>query len=198
MASDATVTQQAPAERGAHLSHDEVLAAVDALSPEERLKLYAIGCKLRAGTRFASRDLVHEALCRAITGDRHCPKNVPFMAFVVMTMRSIASHDREQRWRIQQLAPTHGEASVAPSDIPANELTPEEHLIEQQSVDTTKQILAQFEDDEEAQLVIMGWADGLRGRELREATGLNQAALDYAIKRVRLRMNKKYPNGWRA
>jgi len=128
--------------------------------------------------------------------DRRCPKDVRFMAFLVMTMKSIASHDREQRWKSLQLVPRHGEVSVAPSDLVADQLNPEEHLIEQQSLDTVKRIHDEFADDPDAQLVIMGWADGSRGRELREATGLDQAGLDYAIKRIRARMKKKYSNGW--
>ncbi len=52
-----------------------------------------------------------------------------------------------------------------------------------------------FEDDPEAQLVLMGWAEGLRGAPLREATGLDQARLDYAAKRIRTRMRKLYPQG---
>jgi hypothetical protein len=118
------------------------------------------------------------------------------MAFLVMTMKSIASHDREQRWKSLQVVPRHGEASVAPSECPADQPSPEQHVIEQQAVDTVKQIHDLFQDDPEAQLVIMGWADDLRGRALREATGLDQDALDYAGKRIRTRMKKKYPNGW--
>jgi hypothetical protein len=196
LTSDATVIQEAPPEGGDHLDHDEVLAAIDALSQEDRLKLDGIEGVLRRGTHFASRALVHEAFCRVIMGDRRCPKGVVFMAFVVMTMKSIASHDREQRWKTLQLVPRHGEASVAPSDCPADQLSPEEHLIEQESVDTVKAIHAVFEDDSEAQLVVMGWAAGLRGRDLREETALDQAGLDYAGKRIRARMKKRYPNGW--
>jgi DNA-directed RNA polymerase specialized sigma24 family protein len=196
LVSDATVIQEALPDGGAHLEHDEVLAALDTISPDDRLKLHAIEGVLLRGTRFAPRGLLQEAVCRAIMGDRHCPKRVPFMAFLVMSMKSIASHDREQRWKTLQLVPRHGDASVAPSDCPADQLSPEEHMIEQQAADTVKQIHDLFPEDTEAQLVIMGWADGLRGRELREATGLDQAALDYAGKRIRAQMRKQYPNGW--
>jgi DNA-directed RNA polymerase specialized sigma24 family protein len=193
---DAAIMQEAPPDGGAHLDHDEVLAAIDGLSAEDRLKLDGIEGVLRRGTQFARRGLVHEAICRVIMGDRRCPKGVSFMAFLVMTMKSIASHDRDQRWKTLQLVPRHGEAPVAPSDLPADQLNPEEHLIEQQSVDTVRQIHDEFPDDPDAQLVIMGWADGCRGRQLREETGLDQAGLDYSAKRIRARMKKRYPSGW--
>ena len=53
-----------------------------------------------------------------------------------------------------------------------------------------------FDDDPEAQLVLLGWQDDLRGAELREATSLNQGQLDYAIRRIRTKMRKTYPQGW--
>jgi hypothetical protein len=90
-----------------------------------------------------------------------------------MTMKGIASHDREQYWKAQQLVPRHGEASVAPSDLPADQLSPEDHLIEKQAADMVRRIHGLFSDDTEAQRVIQGWADGLEGRELRDALGLD-------------------------
>jgi DNA-directed RNA polymerase specialized sigma24 family protein len=196
LTSDATVIQEAPPDRGAYLEHDELLAALDGLTPGDKIKLHAIEGTYLRGTGFARGGLFQEAVGRAILGDRHCPKRVSIVAFLAMTMKSIASHDREQRWKTLQVVPRHGEASVAPSDCPADQLSPEDHLIEQQAVDAVKQIHHLFEDDSEAQLVIMGWADGLRGRKLRDATGLDQDKLDYAAKRIRARMRKKYPNGW--
>ena len=69
------------------------------LSPENRLKLYEIERIALRGTDLSPGDLLHEALCAAIMGDRKCPRDVPFMAFIVQTMRSIASHHREKRRR---------------------------------------------------------------------------------------------------
>jgi DNA-directed RNA polymerase specialized sigma24 family protein len=196
LTSDATIIREALPDGVAHLEHDEVLVALDALSPDDTIKLHRIEGVLLRGTRFAPRGLLQEAICRAILGDRRCPTPVPFMAFLVMTMKSIASHDREERRKTLQVVARHGEPTVAPSDCPADQLNPEEHMIEQEALDTVKKICDLFHDDTEAQLVIMGWADGLRGGELREATGLDQDALDYAAKRVRIRMRKQYPNGW--
>jgi hypothetical protein len=53
-------------------------------------------------------------------------------------------------------------------------------------------IHAVFADDPEAQLVLLGWQDDLKGAELREATDLDQGKLDYAIRRIRMRMAKAY------
>jgi DNA-directed RNA polymerase specialized sigma24 family protein len=196
--SEAIVSEEAPVENGDNLSAEEIGAAFDALLPGDKLKLHAIETVFRGGTGFGPRDLIHESVCRALAGNRNCPRGIPFMAFVVETMRSVAHHDREKRHRTVPLSavPRRRDEAEALPDRASEQLTPEEHLIEREAEDTVTSIHGQFGDDPEAQLVLMGWADGLRGKTLREATGLNQAALDYAGKRVRNRMRKLYPNGW--
>lgn len=177
---------------GEHLGTDEIGPAFDGLSRDDKLKLHAIEAHLLDGTGLGRGDLLREAVYRTLEGERKCPRDVPFMAFLVMTMKSIASHARKKSSRTVVMAdppepPPAGEAESASSPSPEDELI---------SSSVIGEIHAHFEDDEEAVLVLMGWSDGLRGKELREATGLDQAGLDYAIKRIRTRMRKLYPDGW--
>ena len=74
---------------------------------------------------------------------------------------------------------------------------PEQILIEQESEDTVSAIQGCFDGDEQAQMLVLGWSEGCRGKELRELVGVDQAALDYVIKRVRRAMLKRYPHGWK-
>lgn len=196
--SNATVIREAPAKAAECLGSEEIGAAFDGLSAEDRLKLSAIETVFRGGTGFGPNELIYEAVCRALTGSRHCPRGVPFMAFMVETMRSIGHHERVKRRREVPLtlAPRQGGAAEGPPDCASEQLTPEERLLEQESADAVQAIHDLFADDPEAQLVLMGWAEGHHGKALREATGLDQAALDYAAKRIRSRMRKRYPNGW--
>jgi RNA polymerase sigma factor (sigma-70 family) len=174
---------------GEFLGADEIIGALDALSPDDKLKLAAVETIRRRGTGFALGELIHETVCRALVGARNCPRDVPFMAFLATTMRSIANHDRQQRCRVVSRGTDIEEAeSHAPS--------PEHDLMQEQASAAVQAIHSYFGDDPEAQLVLLGWQDGLRGAELREATGLNQGQLDYAIKRIRKKMRKAYPKGW--
>lgn len=186
----ATAIQDAPARD--HLRADEIGPAFDGLSRDDKLKLYAVEAILRRGTGFGEGDLLRETICRALEGDRKCPRDITFMAFLVMTMKSIASHARDKCRRTvvaadppEPVCADRPDAVIAPS--------PEDELI---ATSVLREIHRQFEDDEEATLVLMGWAEGLRGKELREATGLDQADLDYTIKRIRARARKLYPDGW--
>lgn len=90
-----------------------------------------------------------------------------------------------------------------PDHAAADQLNPEEHLMaledeaENKDRDTIATMMGLFDKDEECQLVLMGWMDGLRGKALREAVGVDQARIDYLIKKIRRVMEKRYPNGWR-
>jgi hypothetical protein len=186
--------------RGEFLSTDELIGAVNALSPDDKFKLDAIEGIRRRGTGFGQGELLHEATCRTILGARACPRDVAVMAFLVETMRSIASHDRVQRKRFDAVGGTaqageDGEGWEA--ELPATAPSPEDDLLRKEEVAAVQAIFAEFDDYPDAQLVLLGWQDELRGAALREATGLDQGQLDYAIRRIRARMRKKYPQGWK-
>ncbi|WP_338702070.1 sigma-70 family RNA polymerase sigma factor (plasmid) [Bradyrhizobium sp. 26S5] len=182
-----------PRSETGYLSSEELIGAFEALSPDDKLKLAAIEAIKVRGTRFAQGELVHEALCRALTADRNCPRDVPFMAFLVETMRSIASHDREA-WRRTQALPDGDAAGSA--EAASSAPSPEDDLVQREDAEAIRAIQDCFNDDPEAQLVLLGWQEDLRGAALRDATGLDQGQIDYAIKRIRMKMRKTYPDGW--
>jgi hypothetical protein len=113
------------------------------------------------------------------------------MAFLAMTMRSIASHGRKQRRRLESV-----DAAARDTNPSAMVPSPEDELMQKQDAAAVQAIHGCFNDDTEAQLVLLGWQDELHGAKLREATGLDQEQLDYAIRRIRMRMRKAYPKGW--
>ncbi|MDP3328959.1 sigma-70 family RNA polymerase sigma factor [Parvibaculum sp.] len=186
---EVTAIRNAPAREC--LRADEIGPAFDGLSHDDKLKLYAIEAIRRRGTAFEKGELLREALCRALDGERKCPRDVLFMAFLAMTMKSIASHAREQTKRVVFVAdpPEPGSADATESTVPS----PEDEGV---AASMLRDIRAYLENDEEAMLVLMGWDEGLRGQALREATGLDQVGLDYAAKRIRAVARKLYPDGW--
>ena len=185
---EATAIRDAPAREC--LRADEIGPAFDGLSRDDKLKLYAIEAIRRRGTAFGKGELLREAICRALDGERNCPRDVSIMAFLGMTMKSIASHAREQGNRVVVADPPEPGSADATESTPPS---PEDEVI---AASMLRDIRAHLENDEEAMLVLMGWDEGLRGKALREATGLDQAGLDYAAKRIRAVARNLYPDGW--
>lgn len=186
------------------LSVGEFSAALDDLSEDDKIKLAAIEKRFLGGTDFQWGELFHEAVCRALLGERHCPKRVPVMAFLIETMRSIAGHSRA---RAQKFVSLDTESDVLEGTrgklldtlTAEGQLNPEECLIAQdeaESDDILSIMQAHFDGDEECQLLLLGWAEGLRGKELRDFLKVDQARLDYLGKKVRRTLDKHYPNGW--
>ena len=51
--------------------------------------------------------------------------------------------------------------------------------------------------DEEMSMVLLGWENDTRGEALRDFVGVDQARLDYVIKKIRRIARREYPKGWR-
>jgi DNA-directed RNA polymerase specialized sigma24 family protein len=175
-----------------HLDFAELVERLDTLSAGEKRKLRLIEQRRLAGTDFGPGMLYQEAVCQALLGERHCPRHVPFVAFLAQSMRSVASHRRNALLRQLPTSKADGSENL----VAANQLDPEETLIEQEALDMVAEIFKLFEGDDEAQLTIMAIVDGKKGKELRDALGVDQARFDYAMKRIKRTMAKKYPKGW--
>ena len=145
-------------------------------------------------------ELLHKAMCGAIFGERRCPCDLPVIAFLAQTMRSLASHERERLERTKPLheVPREGETTPAPTPVTkaVNAMVIAEMERTTRSADTVETIFALFDGDETAQLVLLGWIDNCRGKALRDLTGLDQSGLDYKIRCIKAKMRKHYPNGW--
>jgi hypothetical protein len=65
-----------------HLSAEELITAYDGLSAADKFKLDRIDGIRRGGTGFKPGELLHKAMCGVIFGKRHCPRDVPVIAFL--------------------------------------------------------------------------------------------------------------------
>lgn len=192
----ASVADELPKAEIGHLAPEEVLERLDSLSAEEKRRLKLIELRRLSGTDFKEGLLYQEVLCQAILGERRCPRDVSFVAFLAQSMRSIASHRR--RALARQVPTSRADASGNLVDLPikADQLDPEEMLIEREAADVVAEIYKLLEGDDDAQLTILGIVDGKNGKELREELGVDQAGYDYIMKRIRRATAKKYPKGW--
>jgi DNA-directed RNA polymerase specialized sigma24 family protein len=187
-----------------HLAYEEVLQALDSLSDHDKLRLRLLERRRLVDTDFAEGDLLPAAICQAICGSKKCPRETSFLAFLAMSMQNIAYRRRR---RLRSQVPLRGDRLQGEPDddvgidIKDDRPDPEESIIERQDEEPATEVLADLRallaTDDQAQLVLLGWDDGMKGKALRELVGVDQAELDYIIKRIRRVSAKHYPKGWR-
>jgi hypothetical protein len=178
-----------------HLAPGEVLEKLESMSSEDKLRLRLIERRRCAGTDFQEGHLYSEAVSLTLLGKRKCPCGVPLIAFLLQTMRSLASHRRLQMKKQQSALRASPSSGVSELQVLTNQHNPEAALIEQEDTDTVAAIYECLAGDDEAQLVIMATALGKKGKELRDEIGIDQAAFDYAMRRIKKAVKKKFPKG---
>lgn len=180
-----------------HLASEEVMEKLDSMSADDKRRLRLIERRRRGGTDFGENELYSEAVCQAIVGERRCPRDESFIAFLAQSMRSIASHRREALARTESLT-EDGERDGAERQIASEGLDPEALLIEKQSEDTIRAIYEALEGDEQAQLAVIAISGPNKGKALRDEIGVDQAGYDYIMRRVRKTLGNKFPRGFRS
>jgi DNA-directed RNA polymerase specialized sigma24 family protein len=185
-----------------HLTYGEVLEAIAGLSDLERARLDLLERPYLNGTDFAEGDLLHEAFCSALFGEKKCPRTTPFIAFVLQSIRNIAGRRRKQlRRQVPITGGTTDDEGDDGVDIADDRLGADEQIIRAEDEARASNVWAVlqpiYEQDDEIQLVLLGWEEGMRGKDLRELVGVTQNELDYIIKRIRRIAAKNYPKGWR-
>jgi hypothetical protein len=112
----------------------------------------------------------------------------------------MASHERERLALALPLHEVPSEGNPIPAATSVAKAVDAVAIAEMErtvrSADSVEAILAVFEGDEIAQLILLGWLENCHGKALRDVTGLDQTGLDYAIRRIKTKMRKLYPNGW--
>jgi DNA-directed RNA polymerase specialized sigma24 family protein len=175
------------------LSPTELGSAFQTFTDTVRTKLMKAAAFYVAGTDFAPEDLLNEAVTRALAGERKCPRDVAPQVFLGNAMKSIAWARREQ---------LDGEPDMENLDdvegvIPAPARSAEREIVARQDCDGMLKALEElFADDEEVQLVIMGLVDGHDAEEIRGIGGWDPRAYATIRRRMRNKINKKYPGGW--
>lgn len=173
-----------------------MLEKLESLSTDDKLRLRLIERRRLGGTDFQEGQLYSEAVCQTLVGARYCPRDISFVAFLAQTMRSIASHRRTQLKRLQSMTVADREGDLVELQIASDQHNPERSLIEREDTDTVTAIYDCLDGDDEAQLIIMAIVEGKKGKELRDGLGIDQPTYDYAMRRIKKAVTRRYPKGW--
>jgi hypothetical protein len=183
-----------------HLTYEEVLAALDQLTPLELARLSDIERGHFAGTDFGDGELLQEAVDAALFEEKKCPRTVPFPAFLAQSMRNVAGRRRVALAR--QVPPEDAKTGDGKDKSPLWDPTPspEDVMIKAEQNQRASEVWAklgpQYSADEEMSMVLLGWEDDMRGEKLRDFVGVDQTRLDYVIKKIRRIARRAYPKGW--
>lgn len=192
---------------------DDIRDAIEALTDDDALRLRKAAQGFLLGTEYQDPDeLINEAVVRAMDGamgdqGRHWPKRrVPFVAFMIMTMMSIADGSRESHLmsrtdRLEGLA-LEGEGAdhvldylgFSTQSVENEALDAEEEAaaIARAKVDADR-IDALFAGDQQVAWLVMCIKEGKSPAKARELAGFTTTEYETIRKRLRRGAAKLFP-----
>jgi hypothetical protein len=177
-----------------YASPAEVGTACKRLTVAEHLRLRQIARIAMHGAPFtAPGDLIAEAIGTAFLaaqgeGGRRWPRKVPFMSYLVMTMRGIASDARRAiRWRtLREIFDSDDdELKGRITDLLSVPSVEEIWTDEEEGRRREEFLRAHFRDDPEILAILDGISKGFTAPEIRKKEGMTDTEYDSARRRLR-------------
>jgi hypothetical protein len=175
----------------------ELVAALGALGSDDLARLNMLA-KVRA--RYCPgldwRDLLHDAIDRALDGSRNWPRELPLLFFLRETMRSLASEYR--RKYVDGLIRNECDLPETPDgQSPLLAVVSESPSIEQDisARQTLASILKLFEGDDQVLIILDAMARDASPDEIQRAGHMTPTQYSSAQKRIRRGLARAYPEG---
>jgi hypothetical protein len=187
---------------------EQIRSAIESLTDDDYARLRRAGSAFLYGSEYTDPlELMNEGIARAMQGagqvkGRHWPLHVPFVAFLIMTMSSVANASTEAP--TQTLTDSLSDfvpEGVAYSDfaiktlhatsVEAQLVNEEERAAESARCATVfADIEAFFADDEEVLMLVLCLRDGQRPREIQESADMTITQYNTARRRLRRGLTK--------
>ncbi|ABE62195.1 sigma-24 (FecI-like) [Nitrobacter hamburgensis X14] len=183
------------------LTVDEFMSALYGLTEPEwtRVGEAARWCGLLCSTD--GDELLNEAIMRTADGRRHYPNDVQPVAFLIMTMRSIAHEmyeNRRGRIGLDNATTTNIRGNVVPFQPTDQRPDPEISLAQAEFEKKFRSdVLGLFEDDTIARDLADGVMEGMEGEELMTVLDLDKTAFASKRRLVRRRIEQAFPDGYK-
>lgn len=174
-----------------HLTDLEVKILIQGLSSAKILKLGQIAKKYEYRSLMGADEILSEAIVVTASGQRKVPRNVPFVAFLAETMKSITSN--EARKIRKKATPIDDDPENDPIlNIADKNIDIEYEVVANQEIENIYEL---FKKDEDVTLLLMAKYDGLDPDEICEMENWNRTKYNSVQKRLRRGLNKHFPNG---
>lgn len=196
----------------------EVIKAIDALTGADALRLLKVARCVMGGSEYQRAEhLVQAAVTTPLFAaaghlGRQWPVEVPFMAFLIMTMKGLAHDSRGRRERTRYVSTVvrstahdvDGTERTASNVLDFHHLATqsfEQTLLEEQECTERRcaartvlaQVLKRFKRDRQVMAIIGGLGAGKRAHEIWEQAGMSQTEYENARKRLRRGLEKLFP-----
>lgn len=188
-----------------HATADEVAEAAARLTPQNYLRLYRAARICLAGSTYTdAEDLVTEAVATPFMaalgqGGRRWPRAIDFMAFLIMTIRGLASDSRrrpERKLTVSQYeqAPDGQERDRFAARSCPTAHSPEDLALDDQDHQDMLAVLAAvqeyFSEDPQVQWVMKGIEGDLPPAEVQQLSGMSVTHYESARRRFRRGVEK--------
>ncbi len=190
----------------------DIQAAIEALTDAEAYRLHRCARLLIGGTEYEQpQDLLNEVFTRAMQAaigkpGRRWPKStVPFVAFVIETMKGLVNDSRESAWLTRSTSLEEAHVAAEGDAVPAGSSpSVEEELLNLEARDAAELRAGQavsgieklFENDEEVSLMLECLKDGMIGAAIISACGFrDQTHYETVRRRMRRGIEKLFPRG---
>jgi hypothetical protein len=174
------------------LSEAEIRSEISSLTAGERTKLIKIASYYGKGriTFEEPDELVQEAIYRVLAGMRKWPRDLEKLRFLAGVIKSIAGdRKRDLRQALKRTVLLNEEREVGEARRGLMDYEGKEARGIRAKLDV-KRIMTHFDDDPIAQKMLMGMADGTRGEDLEQASGLSRTEYERKRKKIRRRIEK--------
>lgn len=181
------------------LDIDALRKAIAALTSTELIRLQRVATIYAVGVGVEGLDMLNEAVSRALSGTRTCPKDVPVAVFLINVMRSMASSERTKAKEEPVMVSMSSTLDDGPAVLepPSERLNVEESLLARGDIkERLRALEALFSNDDDAQLVLMGDLDGMGANEVRSLGGWSEQAYATIRRRIRRKITATFPIGW--
>jgi len=193
---------------------DDIRQAIESLSEEDAYRINKAAMLCLSGTNYETvEEIINEAIVRTMNAanglkGRRWPKRVPFAAYMIETLKGLASDSRESPKQTRTASMDAMAASMEDAsmddvlgqleqyqpDVPTQAIEIEENQERQDRAKSDAEMIdAFFAADDEVKWIIMGIKDGIPVSEICELANMTQTQYETARRRLRRGREKLFP-----
>lgn len=177
--------------KDAYLTDLEIKSLIQGLSSADILRLGQIAKKYSRRCLMDADELLNAAIVVIASGTRKFPRNVPLLAVMAETMKSIAYNEKRKVNR--KFSPIDDDPENDPIlNIVDENIHIENEISDNQELDSIYKL---FENDGDVTLLLMAKYDGLNPDEICEMENWDRKKYNSVQKRLRRGLNQRFPNG---